>query len=379
LQLGNLQFGEADSKDVSAHVTNQPTLDQAARLLGVSPEDLTQTLMNKRSYVRKELYTILLSAEQSAEQRDRCLRDLYAILFSYVVESANHRLAPSAEDPAPHPQVVILDQAGYQTRGPAGTSSMAFTTSAPLISAYGQNTFDEFCVNFTDKLLQSYVIRNTFEDAVGRNGELSGDGVTLPAVTTMDNSACVELLRGAQLSESAHRKPNGVIGVMSKASSAFKFKSGKGADNKNEDMLQDLLSKFGVHASFVATPSVAGASDRNLFGINHYSGNCSYDVSGFIEKDSGLLDSALVSLLRQSSDPWISKLMSGLGMALEASKGRQHYRPSSGYFPPYPTANPNFLARWLPPFRRACRARCRQDLSSHDATELHSLAGLRQP
>jgi hypothetical protein len=31
-------------------------------------------------------------------------------------------------------------------------------------------------------------------------------------------------------------------------------------------------------------------------GINHYSGNCSYDVSGFIEKDCGLLDSASVSL-----------------------------------------------------------------------------------
>lgn len=315
LLLGNLEFTEADSKDVSAYIANTQTLDQVARMLGVSSEDLTQTLTNKTSYVRKELYTVLLSAEQSAEQRDRFTRDLYAILFSYVVESANHRLAPSAEDAPPHTQVLLLDQAGYQTRGTSGTNSMAFSGAAPLLSAYGQNTFDEFCVNFSDELLHSYVVRNIFEDSIGRNGELTGDGVPLPAIATMDNSACVELLRGAQLSERAHRKTNGVIGVMNKASTAFK--SGKGGDNKDEDMLQDLVAKFGVHASFVSTPSVSGSADRKLFGINHYSGNCSYDVTGFIEKDAGLLDSAFVSLLRQSSDPWISKLMSGLGMALE--------------------------------------------------------------
>jgi chitin synthase len=315
LILGNLEFMEADAKDVSAYIANAPVLERAARLLGVPAEDLTQALTNKTSYVRKDLYTVLLSAEQSAMQRNKFVRDLYAILFAYVVESINHRLAPSQEEPTPQNQITIFDQAGFQTRGPTGAASMAFSGGAPLISAYGHNRFEEFCINFSDELLQSYVVRNVFEDHVGRNSELIGDGLVLPAIATMDNAACVELLRGEQLNERAHRKPNGVIGVMNKATSSFK--SGKGGENNDEDMLQDLVSKFGAHVSFIASPSVSSPSDRNLFGVNHYSGPCSYDVTGFVEKDASLIDPAFVTLLRHSADPFISKLMSGVGMALE--------------------------------------------------------------
>ncbi|KAF9647836.1 P-loop containing nucleoside triphosphate hydrolase protein [Thelephora ganbajun] len=315
LVLGNLEFFEADAKDVSAYIANMPVLEHAARLLGVPVEDLTQALTNKTSYVRKELYTVLLSAEQSSEQRNKFVRDLYVILFAYVVESINHRLAPPPEEPTPQNQITIFDQAGFQTRGPTGAASIAFSGGAPLISAYGHNGFEEFCINFSDELLQSYVVRNIFEDSVGWNSELIGDGLVLPAIATMDNAACVELLRGEQLNERAHRKPNGVIGVMNKAASSFK--SGKGGENKDEDMLQDLISKFGTHVSFAASPSVSGPNDRNLFGINHYSGPCSYDVTGFVEKDASLIDPAFVTLLRHSADPFISKLMSGVGMALE--------------------------------------------------------------
>ena len=315
LVLGNLEFLEADAKDVSAFIANMPVLEHASRLLGVPSEDLTQALTNKTSYVRKDLYTVLLSAEQSSEQRHKFVRDLYAILFAYVVESINHRLAPPPEDSNPQNQVTIFDQAGFQTRGPTGAASMAFSGGAPLISAYGHNGFDEFCINFSDELLQSYVARNIFEDSVGWNSELLSDGLAVPAITTMDNAACVELLRGEQLNERAHRKPNGVIGVMNKAASSFK--SGKSGENKDEDMLQDLISKFGTHVSFVASPSVSGPNDRNLFGINHYSGPCSYDVTGFVEKDASLIDPAFINLLRHSADPFISKLMSGVGMALE--------------------------------------------------------------
>ncbi|TFK47006.1 glycosyltransferase family 2 protein [Heliocybe sulcata] len=321
LLLGNLQFGEGDARDVSAYVVNTQVLDQVARLLGVPAEDLGQTLTNKTSYVRKELYTVLLSAEQSAAQRDSFVRDLYAILFAYVIESANHRIAPSSQDSPPATQIVLFDQPGHQSKGPTGTNSMAFT-NAPLISAYGHNGFDEFCINFADEVVHSYVLRNTFEDSVGYNSQLAGDGVALTPITTMDNGACIELLRGTTLSERAHRKPGGVIGVMNKACSSYK--SGKSGEKKDEDLLQDLTAKFGVHASFVSSPSVGGQADRNLFGINHYAGSVSYDVSGFVEKDADLLDSAFVTLLRGSSESFVSKLFSGPSLAAERHPRDEH-------------------------------------------------------
>ncbi len=313
LLLGNLQFYDGDTHDFAAYVANAPVLDHIARLLGIMSEDLSQTLTNKTSYVRKELYTSLLNAEQAGLQRDHFVRDLYAILFAFVVETVNHKLAPSQKDPSPHTQVVILDQPGFQTRGPTGTASMALSGVTPLISAYGQNGFDEFCINFSDELLHSYVQRHIFEDTVGYNGQISGDGISLPSISTMDNLACVELLRGPQTGERPQRKPGGVLGSLNKSCSAFK--SGKGGDHRNEDLLQDLVTKFGVHASFVANP--VGATTRTFFGINHYAGSCSYDVKDFIEKDTDLLDSAFVPLLRNSTDPFVVKLFSGPSLAAE--------------------------------------------------------------
>ncbi|KAJ3892037.1 chitin synthase [Lentinula edodes] len=319
LLLGNLEFGEGDFHTVSAHVTNVEVLDHVSRLLGVSSEDLSQALTNKTSYVRKELYTALLNAQQSALQRDQLVRDLYAIMFAFVVETANHKVAPSSKSPPPHSQIVLLDQPGYQSRGPTGTSSVALSGNAPLISAYGQNGFDEFCINFADEMLQSYFTRQTFEDTVGYSNHIVSDGVSIPAISTMDNTACVEMLRG-QLPDKAQRKPGGLLSLMNKASSAHK--QGKGnSDHRNEDLLQEMQAKFGVHASFVAT---SGNANRMQFGVNHYAGVCMYDVSDFVEKDTDLLDPAFVPLLRNSSESFVAKLFSGPSLAAE-----KHYKDES--------------------------------------------------
>ena len=137
----------------------------------------------------------------------------------------------------------------------------------------------------------------------------------LPEITTMDNAACIELLRGAQLSEGAHRKPNGVLGAMNKASSAVK--SGKGGEKKDEDLVQDLIARFSTQGSFVGNPFQPDAPGGHNFGINHYAGACQYDATDFVDKDVDLLDSAFVTLLRNSGDAFVSKLMSGPSLATE--------------------------------------------------------------
>ena len=110
LLLSNLQSAEGDARDVPAYVTNMPVLDHISNLLGITSEDLAQTLTNRTSYVRKELYTVLMNADQSSLQRDQFARDLYAILFAFVVETANHEVSPNPQDPPPHSQIALLDQ-----------------------------------------------------------------------------------------------------------------------------------------------------------------------------------------------------------------------------------------------------------------------------
>ncbi|KAF8509357.1 chitin synthase [Hysterangium stoloniferum] len=313
LVLGNLHFSDTESRrgEESAIVSNPMVLDHVSHLLGVQSEELQHAMTNRTNYVRRELYSVVLNAEQAAHQRDALVRDLYAMLFTYVVETANHKI--SQQDATHTTQISILDQPGYQTRAPQGTNSMLLVS--PLISANGQNGFQEFLCNFQDELVHSYIVRNTFEDAVGYNSHMVSDGIALPKITTMDNSACIELLRGAQLSPTPQRKPAGLLGMVSKAATAYR--SGKLGENKDEQLLKEIVDKYNTHASFVVNPSATVATEGRLFGINHYSGNCSYDASQFVEKDADTLDSGFVPLLRGSSDTFVRKLFSGPSLAIE--------------------------------------------------------------
>ncbi|EEB89681.1 hypothetical protein MPER_12195 [Moniliophthora perniciosa FA553] len=77
-----------------------------------------------------------------------------------------------------------------------------------------------------------------------------------------------------------------------------------------------MVTKFGVHASFVASPPAAH-SDRGLFGINHYAGMAVYTTKDFIERDTDLVDAAFVTLLRGSQEGFVAKLFSGPGVSAE--------------------------------------------------------------
>ncbi|KAG8937086.1 hypothetical protein FRC02_006286 [Tulasnella sp. 418] len=332
LLLGNIQFYDvvATNKDQPARITNPEVLERAAHHLSISAEDLAQALVNKTNYVRKELYTVFLTAEACRTQLNHLIADLYAILFSYIVEMANAKLdaSPSAasesgqEAPPPQPlnHIVLFDSPGFYSRTSSG--SVSSLGQAPLISAQGQNSFEEFSVNFVNEIIHSHMVRLTFEDSAGYNSEIIQDGISLPSVNTMDNSACVELLRGVQLSDTMPKKPGGILGVMGKAATAYRQGKSSGDMSKDEqNLLSELVASFGVHASFVSNP----AQDRNVFAINHYAGQCTYDVRGFIEKDADVLDSAFVSLLRQSSDGFISRLVSGPSLAVE----RHHKDPNT--------------------------------------------------
>ena len=55
--VNDLELVEGVSREDTAVVATPLVLDQVARLLGVTSRDLAQSLTNKTSYVRKELYT----------------------------------------------------------------------------------------------------------------------------------------------------------------------------------------------------------------------------------------------------------------------------------------------------------------------------------
>ncbi|SRR5258708_10313455 len=189
-----------------------------------------QILINRTSYVRKELFTLL-----DAEQRDQFVKEIYSMLFAFIVETCNHRLAPNAKD-APHlpKSFLSINQASKRVNQQEPHRSLCPAIS-PLLP---QNGFDEF-FNPSAELLQSRYIKHTFE-TIGYNGQIFWDSVSLPEISTMGNRSCVELSRGALISERAQRKLGGLLGINNNACSSFK--SGRDGDSRNEDLIQELSS-----------------------------------------------------------------------------------------------------------------------------------------
>ena len=315
-QAGSLGMSSIDEK---ARAEDPQLLAVIAAHLGVSPEELEKVLVNRTKWVRRDLCSMFLDAKGAAEQRDSLMRDLYAILFTFVVEMANKRLAPAQGSEL---QITQLDLPGYQSRTAISEPSARPTSLlsyGPLVQASGQNGFDELQINFMNELVQSYVTRRAFDDDELTNSSLKADGLRLPAVVTMGNAACVELLRGGVLgTRKLEAKPKGLVGLL--ASASEELKGEERADEKAEQVIDRLTTHIGRHASFVVSPQ-AGLGplpvERHLFGINHWSGQCTYDATDLVDRNADVLDKQLVDLLRQSSDSFVAKLVSGPGLATE--------------------------------------------------------------
>ncbi|KAG8739227.1 hypothetical protein FRC10_005858 [Ceratobasidium sp. 414] len=310
LSLGNIQFMDhggttKEAKGESAYVANPEVLDQAAALLGVPSEDLVIALTNRTNYVRRDVFMSVLTAADCAKQLEQLTMDLYAILFAYVVETANHRIAPRESSPPSGSAglITMLDTPGFQARtNQAGTL---------LATTLAENGFDEFCANFQAECVNAFVLRHTFDDALGLSSRVTSDGISLPDVQMVDNSACVELLRGISAPGSIER-PGGIIGFIDKVARS----SGAGIPRAS-DLLQDMTHAFGVHASYIASPSTNATADQALFGIVHYAGPVSYDVRDFVARDTDTLDPGVLDVLRRSSEPFVEKLIAGPAVRVE--------------------------------------------------------------
>ncbi|ORX35119.1 glycosyltransferase family 2 protein [Kockovaella imperatae] len=300
LLLSNLTFVDdrqgslgMTSIDESARAEDQVLLATVARHLGVHPDELEKVLVNRTRWIRHDLCSMILDVDGALAQRDALIKDLYAILFTFVVEMANRKLAPP-NDAAPELQIVQLDVPGYQSR----TVDARLSAYTPLINAQGSNGFNEFSANFINEVVHSYLVQRLFED----DSSMGPDG--LPHVSVMDNG-CLELLRGGLLGSSRlSRTPGGMLGVVNSQSP--------------EDSADHLVGQF--DASFIRSASYISSPpelSKRSFGINHYSGSCIYDAYDFVEANCDTLDKQLVDLLRSSSDPFVSKLVSGPGLATE--------------------------------------------------------------
>lgn len=315
-QAGSLGMTSFEER---TQVVELDLLDEVSVHLGVNPEELVEVLTNRTKWVSHDLASVFLDAEGAANQRDSLMRDLYAILFAFVLEMANKRLAPDSISL----QIAQLDLPGGQSRTLTSevedSKRQHLLTHAPLIQANGQNGFYEFSVNFASEVLHSYLLRRTFEDELSWNADIVADGVKLIAVQPASNVRCVELLRGGVMgTPKLASNPSGMIGLLAQIGERYKGEDRE--EVKADAVTGAFASAFNGHPSYVSKPGHGlGPIPREgrMFGIKHWAGQVSYDATDFIDRNADVLDKQIVNLLRGSVDPFITKLVSGPALATE--------------------------------------------------------------
>ena len=294
LHLSDVQFSEPAGEGQAAHVATQPALQRAADVLQVRVGDLAQSLVMDTRYIGNERVTKMLDVRNSNRQRDALVQNLYAVLFAFVVEVVNQKLAPHGAQPL---HLVQLDTPGFVARSDAGKPNPAH--------------FDDLMKNYMAELLRHVDLRSVLDADAPRNVSLAADGMTVPPTARWTD--IMRLLRGGNVPLDADAPPpDGLLGDYERA---FRHVlDGTRRESDDRAMVADMDRHCDERAFSPSDPRRGTLS----FDINHTFGPCAYSVAQHQRSELDLLPTQQYQLLRTSQSTFITRLFAGPGMAIES-------------------------------------------------------------
>lgn len=294
LHLSEIRFTDGEEGQ-AASIATQSALERAADVLQVRAGDLAQSLVMDTRCIGPERATVLLDARGAKKQRDALIQNLYAVLFAFVVEVVNQKLAPPAN--TPHPlHLVQLDPSGFVSRADAGK---------PRAGHY-----DDLVKNYLAELVRDLDLRMVLDAHAPPHAEEVADGISVP---TMRFPTIMRLLRGGEVPfEGDLPAAGGLLGDYSRAFT--KVLDGSRAEADDRALVSDMDRHF-------EDPAFSPSDPRRgtlAFDINHTLGPCAYTVAQHQRSELDLLPTQQYQLLRTSQSTFITRLFAGPGMAIES-------------------------------------------------------------
>ncbi|KAJ2788172.1 hypothetical protein GGI15_000193 [Coemansia interrupta] len=308
LALGNVQFQAARAGgDGAATVRNQDVADQAGELLGVAGDALAALLTAKTTQVGSDKFTVYLDGDGAAARRDDLARALYALVFNWVAEFVNARLARDDADGAS--VIAMVDFPGWAAARHSG--------------------YEQLCANYASERLHHFVFHQVFEAGSGEYAA-EGLGATVPAVAFADRSACLDLFM---------RPRTGLFATLDRQAAEY-LQLDRGARREREreaarefdagaaprEAAAQLLKAFNrQHDRRGAAPNAFYAAsgsknDMNSFTVAHFWGDVSYAVDDFVDKNLDQLSADFVAAFRGDGSAESPGSASGFVAGLFSSK-----------------------------------------------------------
>ncbi|KAI8988154.1 chitin synthase-domain-containing protein [Mycotypha africana] len=264
LHLGNIQFAEdPNNSQDAAIVKNLDTLALAADLLGVDANSLLSTLTFKSKMIKRDITTLFLDPAQASKQRDELAQSLYSLLFTWLVEQINDRLAPKNA----HSFIGLVDSSGWLYSKPAG------------------HNFDQFAFHFIQEKLHQFMLNSIFERD---RQEYANEGITPASVSTAvwpSNASTISLFT---------HPSRGLYSIMNSQASRQYYQ--QQLSNEDEALMDNYTSANKTAINDQILSFVKSDTGARMFGIQHFWGSVSYNPQQFSERNQDYLCNDFIAL-----------------------------------------------------------------------------------
>ncbi|XP_027934227.1 myosin-11-like isoform X1 [Vigna unguiculata] len=262
LHIGNIEFTKG--KDVDSSVPKDDKakfhLKTTAELLMCDADALEDALCKRVMITPEEVIKRSLDPQSAAVSRDGLAKTIYSRLFDWLVDKINNSIG---QDPKSKSLIGVLDIYGFES--------------------FKANSFEQFCINFTNEKLQQHFNQHVFKM---EQEEYTKEEINWSYIEFVDNQDVLDLIE---------KKPGGIIALLDEACMFPK--------STHETFANKLYQTFKNHKRFIK-PKLS----RTDFTIAHYAGEVLYQSDQFLDKNKDYVVPEHQDLLSASKCSFVSGL-----------------------------------------------------------------------
>ncbi|XP_077239309.1 myosin-9-like isoform X2 [Tasmannia lanceolata] len=262
LHLGNINFAKGKEIDSSVLKDDKSKFHHkmTAELLMCDLQTLENALCKRVMITPEEVITRTLDPLSATVSRDGLAKTIYSHLFDWLVEKINISIG---QDPNSKSLIGVLDIYGFES--------------------FKNNSFEQFCINFTNEKLQQHFNQHVFKM---EQEEYTKEQIDWSYIEFVDNQDVLDLIE---------KKPGGIIALLDEACMFPK--------STHETFSQKLYQTFKAHKRFIK-PKLS----RTAFNISHYAGEVRYQSDQFLDKNKEYVVPEHQDLLSASRCAFVSGL-----------------------------------------------------------------------
>ncbi|KAK2645287.1 hypothetical protein Ddye_020482 [Dipteronia dyeriana] len=262
LHLGNIDFAKGKDADSSVikDEKSRHHLNMTAELLRCDAKNLEDAMIKRVMVTPEEIITRTLDPVAAVGSRDALAKTVYSRLFDWLVDTINTSIG---QDPNSKSLIGVLDIYGFES--------------------FKFNSFEQFCINFTNEKLQQHFNQHVFKM---EQEEYTKEEINWSYIEFVDNQDVLDLIE---------KKPGGIIALLDEACMFPK--------STHETFAQKLYQTFKNNKRFIK-PKLS----RTSFTISHYAGEVTYLADLFLDKNKDYVVAEHQGLLTASKCSFVAGL-----------------------------------------------------------------------